>query len=441
MVRRALLLCAFCALAWAQGGDDLASRVEKLERLLQEEREKGTAREDRIRDLEGALQKATDALARSYDRRAIQEEIDAYLAAKPEITTGGGGGDGWSSRLSIGGVLVMSARFTDIDGARSNTFQVEERYLRFVYRFSEQWTARYYTDGSLAELEWHVSDLIQFNAGQVIVPFGQFNPRSFPDTFDTLSRPLLYLGDEDTFATPANNPRAVFRSIYTDTGVVASGNWWNEGNQLYYAAFVTNGLVGVDDLAGGAGFSDNNNNKQIGARVAYTMSFETSRLGFGASWMTGKYDTANRLSYRMYGADFIFVLDGLFGGDGSLTLRGEYVFAPREINPPTTTDPSARLNEANRTQGGYLLVELRLDRRWMVYTQADWMQQRAPLLTGGMIDPSATGDVKTTNYRFSIGGVYKLELGIIFKLEYAFWDFDLGASDAHRFAGQIVVPF
>ncbi len=169
---------------------------------------------------------------------------------------------------------------------------------------------------------------------------------------------MLYLGDEDTFATPANNPRAVFRSIYTDTGVVASGNWWNEGNQLYYAAFVTNGLVGVDDLAGGAGFSDNNNNKQIGARVAYTMSFETSRLGFGASWMTGKYDTANRLSYRMYGADFIFVLDGLFGGDGSLTLRGEYVFAPREINPPTTTDPSARLNEANRTQGGYLLVEL-----------------------------------------------------------------------------------
>ena len=100
MVRRVLLLCALGALAWAQGGDDLASRVEKLERMLREEKEKGAAREDRIRELEGALQQATDALARSYDRRAIQEEIDEYLASQPDAAPGGGG-DGWSSRLSI----------------------------------------------------------------------------------------------------------------------------------------------------------------------------------------------------------------------------------------------------------------------------------------------------------------------------------------------------
>jgi hypothetical protein len=275
------------------------------------------------------------------------------------------------------------------------------------------------------------------------VPFGQFNARSFPDTFDTLSRPLLYLGDEDTFASPANNPRSVFRSIYTDAGVVASGSWWNEDDQLYYAVFVTNGLVGVSDLGGGAGFSDNNDNKQIGARVAYTIAelYDRTRVGFGASWMSGKYDSADRLSYRMYGADFVAVVDGLFGGEGSLTVRAEYVYAPREILPALTTDPTMRLNEANRTQGAYLLVELRIDRRWMAYVEADWMQQRAPLLTNGLIDPANTGDVTSRVLRYSAGIVHRFAIGIVVKFEYAFWDFDLGARDAHRFAGQIVVPF
>mgnify|MGYP002623134294 CR=1 FL=1 len=435
----AVLLAAF-ATAQDPPEDPLQQRVERLERELAEERARGEKREQRLAELEGALEKATDALARAQDRRDLEAEIDAYLERKAPVS-----GDAAPSRLSIGGVLVISARFTDLAGnaPRSNTFQVEERYLRFVYRFSDDVTARYYTDGSLAELEWHHAEWLRFNVGQVVVPFGQFNARSFPDTFDTLSRPLLYLGDEDTFTQPANNPRPVFRSIYSDTGIVASGNRWRDADQLYYAFFVTNGLVGTSDLAQGSGFSDNNDNKQIGARAAYTLAnpWERSRFGFGVSWMTGKYDTANSLSYRMYGADFVWVLENLFSGEGSLTVRGEYVYAPREIRPAVVGDPTTFLNEASRVQGAYLLVEVRIDSLWMVYAESDWMARKGPQLTGGFIDPSNTADATANLFRFAAGVVRKFPIGIVWKLEYAFWDFDLGAPDAHRFSTQLVVPF
>ena len=442
-MRPVAALLALCTFVYAQD-DGLAERVERLEQELAKQRSERSAQSERIRELEESLRKATDALARGSDVRNIEAAIEEYLATRGpdsvDATRPGG-----ASRLNIGGVIVTSFRATDIDGAsRTNTFQVEERYARFVYRFSDRVTARYYTDGSLAEIEFVWREWLQVNVGLVVVPFGQFNARSFPDTFDTLSRPLLYLGDEDTFATPENNPRAVFRSIYTDTGISISGNIWRGENQIYYAAFVTNGLVGTTDLAQGTGFSDNNENKQIGARLAYTNStvMSNGRFGFGASWMTGKYDARNSLSYRFYGVDFLLVLDGLFrNAEGSLTIRAEYVYAPREVRLPTVADPTSTLNEADRTQGAYLLVEARVTQRWMIYTQADWLRRSAPRLTNGLVDATDAGDIETNMYRYAFGVVHKFPIGVTFKFEYAFWDFDDGAPDAHRFSTQLVIPF
>ncbi len=451
MVKSLAALAVLCVVASAQDG--LAERVERLERALAEERSQRDAEQEaqqkRIQELERALQKTTDTLGRAADQRNIEAAIEEYLAVRrgesADESVLGGGGAGWSSRLNIGGVVVTSFRGTDIDGStRTNTFQVEERYARFVYRFTDEVTARYYTDGSLAEVEFVFHEWLQVNVGLVIVPFGQFNPRSFPDTFDTLSRPLLFLGDEDTFAQPENNPRALFRSIYTDSGISASGSVWQGQNQFYYAVFVTNGLVGTTDLAQGTGFSDNNENKQIGARLAYTNATMMSqgRFGFGLSWLTGKYDTRNSLSYRFYGADVLIVMDGMFrGGEGSLTIRAEYVYAPREVRLPTVGDPTATLNEANRTQGAYVLVEARVTRKWMAYVQADWMRRSAPRLTNGLVDPLNSADIETNLYRYSAGLVHKFEFGITWKLEYAYWDFDDGAPDAHRFSSQLVIPF
>ncbi|MGH7163399.1 MAG: hypothetical protein ACREID_07930 [Planctomycetota bacterium] len=435
-----VLLCEVAGAGEEKGS--VEERLERLERQLAEEKARAERSEGRIRELEEALRKATDALARSHDRRQLEEEIEAYLREREPAERGLSP----LSRLHIGAVIVASYRATEFAGPspRTNTFQVEERYLRFVYRFSDHVTARYYTDGSLAELEVRHSDPLQLNVGVIVVPFGQFNARSFPDTFDTLSRPLLYLGDEDTFTSPPNHPRPVFRSLYSDTGVALSGNLWRGENQLSYAAYVTNGLVGVGVPGQDASFSDNNQNKQLGARVSYTASgwLREGRVGVGFSALTGKFDSGDALSYRMYGADFLIAKERLFRrGEGSLVLRGEYVFSPREIAAGTLGDPSTLINDASRVQGAYLLLEARLDRSWMVYTGADWLSQRAPLLTGGLIDPADQDPVTSRILRGTAGVVYRFSLGIVWKLEYAFWDFDRGAPDAHRLSTQLVIPF
>lgn len=439
---RAATFLLFLACAARAAEETLEERLDRLERELKEERAKGEAREERIRELEAALATATEHLAKAADRRSLEREIEEYLASREGAVVPA---PAPLERLRIGAVIVASYRYAEFGGADPavNSFQVEERYLRIAYRFSEKVTARYYTDGSLAELEYRHHDLLQVNAGVVVVPFGQFNARSFPDAFDTLSRPLLYLGDEDLVAQPENNPRPVFRSLYSDAGVAASGNLFRGRDQLAYAVAVTNGLTGVADLGQGAGFSDNNDTKQLAARVAYANAswFDRTRLGFGASFLNGKYDAADALSYRMYGADLLVVFEGLFGGEGSVTVRGEYVFAPRETQHGVVGSPGTTVRDANRVQGAYLLVEVRPDARWMLYVAADWLAQRQPLLAGGLFDPADPGDATTRILRGAVGVVRRLRIGMLVKLEYAYWDFDAGAPDAHRVATQIVVPF
>jgi hypothetical protein len=440
MCASALLLVLACAAPASE--ETLEERLDRLERELKEERARGEAREERIRELETALAAATEQLATAADRRSLEREIEEYLASRPGAAAPA---PAPLERLRIGAVIVASYRYADLGGADPgvNGFQVEDRYLRVAYRFSDAVTARYYTDGSLAEIEYRAHDLLQLNAGVVVVPFGQFNPRSFPDSFDTLSRPLLYLGDEDVLAQPENNPRPVFRSLYSDAGVAASGSLFRGRDQLAYAVAVTNGLAGTVDLGQGAGFSDNNDTKQLAARVAYGSAswFDGARLGIGASFLNGKYDAADALSYRMYGADLLVVLEGLFGGEGSVTVRGEYVFAPRETQHGVAGAPGTTVRNANRVQGAYLVVEVRPDARWMFYAATDWLAQRQPLLAGGLFDPSKPDDETTRVLRAAIGVVRRLRIGVLLKLEYAYWDFDAGAPDAHRVATQVVVPF
>jgi len=429
---RVLLLGVLAAAVYAQEGTDLADRVQRLERAIEEERALGERREARIAELEQALQHAIEALAQAQDRRAVEREIEEILAEKVADLA-----PAPSSRLSVGAVVVASYRATERGG---NTFEIDDRYLRLGYRFSDSVAARYYTDGSLAELEWHAHDLLQLNVGLVVVPFGQFNPRAFPDTFDTLSRPLIYVRGEDVVATPANNPTPLFRSIYSDTGLVLSGNRWSGGNQLYYAAFVTNGLTGDTDIRGNSGSADNNRNKQFGARLAYTIALDRGRAGIGVSGMGGKYDDADSLSYRYYGVDLLLTREGLFHHEnGSLSLRAEYVYAPREISVFTTT---TRAEERKDVSGAYAILEARLDARWMVYGEADWIAQRAPLLGPGsvILDPLA-GRVTSTNRRYSFGVVYKFAIGVVWKNEYSYSVFDQGFSDVQRFSTQLVIPF
>ena len=79
--------------------------------------------------------------------------------------------------------------------------------------------------------------------------------------------------------------------------------------------------------------------------------------------------------------------------------------------------------------------------RLVFYAATDWLAQRQPLLAGGLFDPSKPDDETTRVLRAAIGVVWRLRIGVLLKLEYAYWDFDAGAPDAHRVATQVVVPF
>ena len=73
-------LLAFATFVSAQEKEDAAQpdRVRQVEQDLQQEREARERLEKRVGDLEGSLQKATEALARAHDRRDIDEELEAY---------------------------------------------------------------------------------------------------------------------------------------------------------------------------------------------------------------------------------------------------------------------------------------------------------------------------------------------------------------------------
>ena len=157
--------------------------------------------------------------------------------------------------------------------------------------------------------------------------------------------------------------------------------------------------------------------------------------------MTGKYDSDNSLSYRMYGVDLLMVFDQVFGPEGSLTFRAEYVFAPRETRFPVAGDPNSTINDAKRVQGAYLIVEARPNRRWLYYTMLDWLSQSAPLLTDGAQDPDSSDPVTTRIWRIALGATRRFEIGILWKFEYAYWNFDLDEPSAHRIGTQVVIPF
>ena len=88
-----------------------------------------------------------------------------------------------------------------------------------------------------------------------------------------------------------------------------------------------------------------------------------------------------------------------------------------------------------------MIVEARVSAGWMVYVEFDWLARKGPLLSNGLVDTTNLAPVTSRIYRYSIGIVRKFRLGIIWKLEYALWDFDQGAPDAHRISTQVVIPF
>lgn len=163
-------------------------------------------------------------------------------------------------------------------------------------------------------LEFSVVDLNIFDwliarAGIILVPVGTFNVRHDAPTRDLSARPIAYT--------------TIVPSTWFESGAGFYGNFaLGDSQRLGYEIYVVNGLdARITDgfgmrAARGSHFEDNNHDKAVVGRVAYS---PTLGLEFGLSGYTGAYDKAkNRVN--MVNLDFTW-------RRGRLELLGEAVLA------------------------------------------------------------------------------------------------------------------
>jgi len=180
---------------------------------------------------------------------------------------------------------------------------------------------------------WRLSDGFNVKVGAPLVPFGRFNLFHDDPLNDFTQRPLeaRYLIPTG-FAQPGIGAEGVFRVGCESV--------------VSYDVLVTNGYA--DGFTADKGVresrqkwnTDNNEDKQVWARVAYAMRnrrFDRIEAGLSGTW--GKFDDAGQNALAG------FALDGLIR-TGPFELMGEYIAYDYERN---ATDPVT----AVRGQSGY----------------------------------------------------------------------------------------
>lgn len=158
-------------------------------------------------------------------------------------------------------------------------------------------------------VDFNIFDWLIARAGVILVPMGTFNVRHDAPTRDLSARPIAYT--------------TIVPSTWFESGAGFYGNLeLGETQRLNYEIYVVNGLDSrlYDGFgaraARGSNFEDNNHDKAVVGRVAYSPALG---LEFGLSGYTGAYDKAkNRVN--MVNLDFMW-------RKGRLELLGEAVLA------------------------------------------------------------------------------------------------------------------
>ena len=348
----------------------------------------------------------------------------------------------------VSGALMASFRWTSFaehrlpDGSRvedSNTFQLEHSHLKVSGDLSEKlsWEVMpcltHMNDFSVvtANFVYTLNPLLQATFGRFLLPFGQFNLRSLPGSYGTVSRPLLYSSHEDGPVRP--DPRVPGNFLFTprdDTGLGLSGSVWlgaGDAVQVSYNLYLTNGLRAVSDQPGRF-WDDNNKGKQPGGRVGVSYHGTPLTLSAAASLLVNRYEDEH--DQRAWAVDAVASYQ--YATARRITVRGEYADMTREIQPTAVL-----LQGDEQTKGAYVTVEANLTEAWGVYYQFDTLTARSPTaqLNQGFRDQKVT-----TNRH--VGGIsVVLDEYLQVRAEYGLWLMPLGLPDAHRLAVQTVVTF
>lgn len=247
-----------------------------------------------------------------------------------------------------------------------------------------------------AVVDWRLFDELVFRAGVILIPFGSYNLKHDSPTQDLTDRPIAYT----TIV-----PTTWFETGAGFLGTIALG----EEQTLSYELYVVNGLdARIYDGTGlrgarGSHFEDNNDDKAIVGRLAYSPLLG---LEVGLSGYTGAYDTLNN-RVNMANLDVFWRL-------GKLELQAEAVIAAIDAgyvqgfsasSPANTRDPVPEAMAGFYAQANYHFV---ISPLWAVFPA--WLQEAT--FTGVV---RYEGKDTNTELGSALGDRRRLTLGLNFR--------------------------
>jgi len=216
-----------------------------------------------------------------------------------------------SGGLMLGGTISGPLAFlAEVQGRMNNSFSLQQAYLLI-----------------------QGNNLFNFKFGLFEIPFGRFNSSARPAENLTVLTPL---------------PFHFFPWRWHDLGV----NWDGHYQFFYYSAYFVNGLTLDSNGYLISEIKDPNKNKGAGSRLALRIGegFET-----GASFYSGKYDSAGSRDIQFAGADLIWVTT-------DWEIRGEYI---------KSTYEQPQSGEKKAFDGYYVTVSMNFQKMKLYFSYQD----------------------------------------------------------------------
>ncbi len=276
-------------------------------------------------------------------------------------------------------------------------------------------------------LDYQPRTWLNFQAGRINVPFGDFSNRVDPTSYRAGAQPLIYDMGRMAYGGRTQMNLGVLPMPYVDTGALVYGvRWLGSRIQAWYGGYVVGGLRGSNDIDWMAmratPYNDNNGKPGYGGRL--TLSYAADAGDFigdwslGGSGMGGAYDRTGKLMYQCWGADATFRFY-------KLVLRGEYASRKTDLDPNATGYPYAVVDPWFVKSGWYVEAEHPLGKYLDLVYRYEWMDRRGTPLPGS--PPQMTDN--STYKRYTIGAAITPAQNTVVKLSYEWWD----TSDFGRF--------
>ncbi len=275
--------------------------------------------------------------------------------------------------------------------------------------------------------------MLNFEIGRVLVPFGRVNYMAEPNNQPTLSRPYMYMSHcIPNLPMRANFARPLAGTFWSDLGIVWYGSLWpSDFTQLWFSAWVGNGQFGSNDVEWQQPwrpFSDNNDSKSYGARIVFTQEILGTKgpdamLSFGGSFTGGKYDDWDELYDWAAGADLQFDV-------GSFTLQAEYIHRSTNFWGTNSQDPAETVFDNYETQAFYAFAKIGLPKKLSfisLVARVEGMWRIGPDWVGSSfaaLDPDDLADRTNRLMRYTFGIPMQLNAWIAVKPEFWYADYE-----------------